>query len=331
MRTRQLIATWMAIVLTLVAAACGDDGGGAVAQSGDRPETTTTDGSGEDGSDEAAFPVTVETDSGPVTIDARPEAIVSISPTGTEMLFAIGAGDQVVAVDEYSYFPPEAPVTDLSGFQPNVEAIAGYEPDLVVLSTDPGDVVDGLTQLGIPALHLDGAADLDEAYTQIERLGAATGHVGEAAELVATMQSEVDEIVAGLPDDLAGGTYYHELGPELYSITSNTFIGEIYRLLGLTSIGDAVEDASESGGYPQLNAEFVIAADPDFIFLSDAQCCGQSPETVAARPGWDVLSAVRDDRVIIVDEDVASRWGPRIVDFLRDVADAVTDRSEQRS
>ncbi len=331
MRTRQLIATWMAIVLTLVAAACGDDGGDAVAQSGDRPETTTTDGSSEDGSDDAAFPVTVETDSGPVTIDARPEAIVSISPTGTEMLFAIGAGDQVIAVDEYSYFPPEAPVTDLSGFQPNVEAIAGYEPDLVVLSTDPGDVVDGLTQLGIPALHLDGAADLDEAYTQIERLGAATGHVGEAAELVATMQSEVDEIVAGLPDDLAGGTYYHELGPELYSITSSTFIGEIYRLLGLNSIGDAVEDASESGGYPQLNAEFVIAADPDFIFLSDAQCCGQSPETVAARPGWDVLSAVRDDRVIIVDEDVASRWGPRIVDFLRDVADAVTDRSEQRS
>lgn len=319
MKRRHLVATWMAIVLALVVVACGDDTG--TAQSGERP-----DGSGgtDGGSADGAFPVTVQTDAGSITIDARPEAIVSISPTGTEMLYAIGAGDQVVAVDDYSYFPPEAPVTDLSGFQPNLEAIASYEPDLVVLSNDPGDVVAGLGELGIAAIHLESGADLEEVYAQIEVLGAATGHVGDAAELVLQMQTDVDAIVAGLPDDLAGGTYFHELSPGLHSITSDTFIGEIYGLLGLTSIGDAVEGAGDSGGYPQLSAEFVIDADPDFVFLSDAQCCDQTPETVAARPGWDVLSAVAGDRVIVVDEDVASRWGPRIVAFLRDVADAAT-------
>lgn len=320
MKRQHLVATGMAIVLTLLATACGDDDS-STAQSGDRPEESTTTDAG-DGS----FPVTIQTDSGEVTIDARPEAIVSISPTGTEMLYAIGAGDRVIAVDQYSYYPPEAPVTDLSGFQPNLEAIASYDPDLVVLSNDPGDVVDGLAEIGIAAIHLDSAADLDEVYEQIERLGAATGQLGEATELVLQMQTDVDEIVAGLPDDLVGGTYYHELGPELHSITSDTFIGEIYQLLGLTSIGDAVEGAGASGGYPQLSAEFVVDADPDFIFLSDAQCCDQSPETVAARPGWDAMSAVTGDRVIVVDEDVASRWGPRIVDFLRDVAETVTDR-----
>lgn len=315
MKSWHRIVTAMAIVFTLLAAGCGDDDGSS-ADSGDQPDDAT-DADG-------AFPVTVQTDSGEITIEERPVSIVSVSPTGTEMLYAIGAGDQVVAVDQYSYYPEGTPVTDLSGYQPNVEAIAGYDPDLVVLSNDPGDVVDGLAKLGIPAIHLDSAADLDGTYAQIEVLGAATGHVGDAAELVAQMQTDVDEIVASLPDDLPEGTYYHELGPEYYSITSDTFIGEMYRLLGLTSIGDAVEGAADSGGYPQLNSEFIVSEDPDFIFLADAQCCDQSPETIAARPGWNTMSAVVNDRVIIVDEDIASRWGPRIVDFLREVADAVS-------
>lgn len=327
MKKRHLVATTMAIVFGLVAGACGDDDASTV-QSGDRPDGTETTAADDSATgDEGAFPVTVSADNGEVTIEARPEAIVSVSPTGTEMLFAIGAGDQVVAVDEYSYYPEEAPVTDLSGFQPNVEAIAGYEPDLVVLSNDPGDVVDGLDLLGIPAIVLDGAADLDAAYSQIELLGAATGHVGDAAELVGQMQAEIDEIVDGLPEDLVEGTYYHELGPEYYSITSDTFIGEVYALLGLRSIGDAADGAASSGGYPQLSAEFIVDADPDYIFLADAECCDQSPETVAARPGWGTMSAVTGDRVVVVDEDIASRWGPRIVDFLRQVAEEVAERT----
>ncbi|QGG97127.1 ABC transporter substrate-binding protein [Actinomarinicola tropica] len=309
----------MAIVLMLVAAACGDDGDdGTVTESGQRPEETTAPADDDGG---GTFPVTVSADNGEVTIESRPEAIVSISPTGTEMLFAIGAGDQVVAVDEYSYYPEEAPVTDLSGFQPNVEAIASYEPDLVVLSTDPGDVADGLERIGIPAIHLDSAEDLDDTYRQLELLGVATGNVGSAAEVVSQMQTEIDEIVATIPDDLAERTYFHELDSQLYSVSSDTFIGRVYALLGLRSIGDEAPD--DAGNYPQLSEEFVLDADPDFIFLADAQCCDQSPETVAARPGWDTLTAVEEGRVIVVDEDAASRWGPRIVDFLREVADEV--------
>lgn len=319
MKKRHLVATTMAIVFGLVAGACGDDDEPTV-QSGDRPEDTAPTGS--DDTDEGAFPVTVAAGNGEVTIEARPEAIVSLSPTGTEMLFAIDAGDQVVAVDEYSYFPEEAPVTDLSGNSPNVESIAGYEPDLVVLSGDPGDVADALGQLDIPVVVLEAATTLDDTYTQIEVLGAATGHVGDAAELVGQMQADIDEIVAGLPEDLDERTYFHELDPTLYSITSDTFIGEVYGLLGLVSIGDAADGAAESD-YPQLSEEFVVASDPDFVFLADAQCCDQTPETVAARPGWDTMTAVQQGNVVVVDEDVASRWGPRIVDFLRDVAEVV--------
>jgi iron complex transport system substrate-binding protein len=320
-RTPTIILTVL-FAFALVATACGDDGGDTVVESGERPETTEAAGDGQS-TDDAAFPVTVADDNGEVTIEAEPTAIVSVSPTGTEMLFAIGAGDQVVAVDEYSYYPDEAPVTDLSGFQPNVEAIAGYEPDLVLLSSDPGDVVDGLAALGVPTLVFDAAATLDDTYAQIEVLGAATGHVGDAAELVSQMQADIDRIVADAPEGAEGMTYYHELSPDYYSITSDTFIGEIYGYLGLTSIGDAADGAADAGGYPQLSAEFIVDADPDFIFLADAQCCDQSPEAVAERPGWNVLSAVTDDRVIVVDEDVASRWGPRTVDFLDDVADEV--------
>jgi iron complex transport system substrate-binding protein len=143
----------------------------------------------------AAFPVTVKAGNGSVTIDVRPESIVSLSPTGTEMLFAIGAGEQVVAVDEFSYYPPEAPTTKLSGSEPNVEAIAKYEPDLVVASDDAGDLGSSLGALDIPLFVAPAAQTLSDSYGQIEQLGAATGNVADAADLVASMQSEIDALV----------------------------------------------------------------------------------------------------------------------------------------
>ena len=319
MRHRSLTLA-LALVLALFAAACGNDDNDTVSQSGDRPEA---DDNGDGGGDPGSFPVTVEADNGPVTVDERPERIVSLSGSHTEILFAVDAGDQVVAVDEYSYYPADAPVTDLSGFTPNTEAIAEYDPDLVLISYDPGDVADSLELLGIPTLMLDAPADFDGVWRQIEVIGAATGNVGEAAELVASMQTEIDEIVAGLPDHAEGLTYFHELDETFFSVTSSTFIGEVYALMGLVNIADAADPDGSSGGYPQLSEEFIIETDPDIIFLADAACCGQSPETVAARPGWAGLTAVTNNAVFEVDEDIASRWGPRIVDYLRDAADAV--------
>ena len=320
MRHRSLTLT-LALVLALLLAACGNDDSAQPSEPGEQPESTGDSDSND--SDGAAFPVTVQDDSGPVTIDTTPERIVSLSGSHTEILFAIGAGDQVVAVDEYSYYPDEAPVTDLSGFTPNVEAIAELDPDLVLLSYDPGDVVDSLDLLGIPAIYLDAAADFDGIWRQIEVIGAATGNVGDAAELVAQMQSDIDEIVAGLPAHAEGLTYFHELDETYFTVTSSTFIGQVYALLGLENIADAADPDGSSGGYPQLSEEFIIEADPDLIFLADAACCGQSAETVVARPGWAGLTAVTTGAVFEVDEDVASRWGPRIVDYLRDAADAV--------
>ncbi|HEX6235540.1 MAG TPA: ABC transporter substrate-binding protein, partial [Jiangellaceae bacterium] len=212
----------------------------------------------------------------------------------------------------------EAPTTDLSGFTPNVEAIAGYDPDLVVASSDPGDLVSSLAEIGVPTLIQPAAAALDDTYTQIEQLGAATGHIAESASLTAQMQTDIDALVSRLPDRSDPLTYYHELDEAYFSVSSETFIGQLYGLLGMRSIAD--EAGEESGGYPQLSPEFIIQADPDVILLADATCCGIDADQVASRPGWDQMSAVQAGRIIPLDEDVASRWGPRVVDFLETLA-----------
>jgi iron complex transport system substrate-binding protein len=295
------------LVLLLAAAGCG-----AGEEAGAGPPNPAQD----------SFPVTIAAANGPVTVERRPEAVVSLSPTATEMLYAIGVGDQMVAVDDQSTYPPEAPRTDLSGITPNVEAITSYEPDLVVITFDPGDLVSSLSALGIPVLVMPGATSLDEAYRQMEQLGAATGNVAGAAELVAAMQADIAEVVAAAPALEPAPTYYHELDPSFYTATSATFIGEVYGLLGLENIADPAD--ADGFGYPQLSAEFILEQDPDLIFLADTTCCDQTAASVAERPGWASLTAVAAGRVVELDDDVASRWGPRVVDFLRAVAEAVT-------
>jgi iron complex transport system substrate-binding protein len=270
------------------------------------------------------FPITIDAANGRVTLDARPERIVSLSPTATEMLFAIAAGDQVEAVDDQSDYPSEAPTTDLSGFEPNVEAVAGYEPDLVIASNDSGQLQESLDALEIPFLLQPAAATLDDSYAQIEELGEVTGHADEARAVTAAMAAEVDDLLATVPEPTEPLTYYHELDETYFSVTSETFIGQIYALVGLENIADEAKGAGS--GYPQLSAEYILDADPDLIFLADTKCCDQSAATVAERPGWDRLSAVENDAVVGLDDDIASRWGPRVVDLLRVVATAVADR-----
>jgi iron complex transport system substrate-binding protein len=268
-----------------------------------------------------AFPVTVEGSNGPVTIEQRPVRIVSLSPTATESLFAIGAGPQVVAVDDQSNHPADAPITKLSGYTPNLEAIAGYEPDLVIAAFDPGELGRGLRRLEIPVLLQDAAVNLDEAYSQIEALGTATGNVTSAKAVVAGMRARIAEAVASV--QAAPLSVYHELGPDYFSATSETFIGSIYELLGLENIADGV--SGQAPDYPQLSAEYIVSENPELIVLSDTKCCGQTPEKVAQRPGWSKIAAVRSGNVLPVDDDIASRWGPRTVDFVQLVADAVAE------
>lgn len=291
-------------------AACGDDGGGSATTAAPAADASVVAG------DTTMAPAPDTSAAGPV-----PQRIVSLSPTATEMLFAIGAGDQVVAVDEMSNYPDEAlaKATALSGYTPNVEAIAAYEPDLVVHdgSTDLGAQLDSL---GIANWVGAAAMTFDDIYAQIEQLGAATGHADEAAALVATMRASIEQAVASVPKLDAPPSYYHELDPTYFSVTSNTFIGEVYGLFGLRNIADTVEGTTD---YPQLSEEFIISQSPDLIFLADSKCCGETRDSVAQRPGWGATSAVSTGSVFIIDDDVASRWGPRVVDYVELVADAM--------
>jgi iron complex transport system substrate-binding protein len=268
----------------------------------------------------AKFPVTVDAANGHVTIAKQPARIVSLSPTATETLFAIGAGRQVIAVDDQSSYPRSAPRTKLSSYKPNAEAVARYRPDLVVTSSSSNKLIPALGKLHIPVLLEPSATHVGGAYAQMTQIGRATGHAAAAKRLVARMKREISKIVAATPKGRSLSVY-HELSPDYYSATSKTFIGRVYSLFGLRNIAD--KGAKAGNQYPQLSGEYVLASNPDIVVLSDTKCCKQSVATVKQRVGWSALSAVTGGRVVPVNDDIASRWGPRIVDFVRIVARAV--------
>ena len=266
------------------------------------------------------FPVTLQTVTGELILETRPTRILSISPTATEILFAIGAGEQVFAVDDQSNYPPEAPTSDISGWSPNLEAILALEPDLVVHSYLPEDIEQGLANVGIPSLTQFSAVTLEDTYSQISQLGQVTGTSEEAERKIQEMKQTIDEFVTRA-SDLEPLTFYHELDQTYFSVTSTTFIGQVYAMIGLSNIADAADEAGS--GYPQLSEEYIVSQDPDLIFLADTKCCGQSIETVSERNGWDALTAVSEGKVIELDDDIASRWGPRVVDFFEAVVVAM--------
>jgi iron complex transport system substrate-binding protein len=252
----------------------------------------------------------------PAAPAASPHRIISLSPTATESLFAIGAGKQVVAVDDQSDHPKRAPRTTLSGFTPNVEAIASYRPDLVVVQYDSSGVVEALRKLNLRVLVQPSAKNLAVAYAQIKQLGGITGHTKAASALVTRMKRAIAKAIKTTPRRKV--SVYHELSPDYYSATSKTFIGGIYKLFGLRNIADAAD--SSGSGYPQLSAEYILGANPGLIVLADTRCCGQSVGSVSGRPGWSNVAAVRTRSVVAIDDSVASRWGPRVVQFVQAVA-----------
>ena len=303
---RQKLPALFAVVIVAGLAIAGCGGTSSDAKSN---PTASADG---------AFPVTV----GSATMTKQPTKIISLSPALTEMLFAIGAGPQVIAVDDQSNYPANAPKTDLSGFKPNAEAIAAKNPELVVLNADTNKIVEQLAVLKIPTVLMPAAKTIDDSYAEITDLGKITGHTTGAGATVRQMKDGIATIVATVKPRAKKLTYYHELDPTLYTVTSKTFIGSVYSMVGLENVADPAD--STGGGYPQLSSEALVKANPDLIFLADSKCCQQTTATLKARPGFADISAVKNDHVISVDDDIASRWGPRIVDLLRVVADAVS-------
>lgn len=300
-----------------------EDASGDQDASGDEdvPAASAADDGAADGTGATAsgdFPATIESAAGTWTLDSAPQRIVSLSPMATEILFAIGAGPQVIAVDSYSYYPDEAPVTDLSGWDPNVEAILAYEPDLVVIVNDANELIASLTEVDVPVLVSAAPTNFEDGYASIADLGVATGQIDQAAEVVATLRSEIAAALASAPD--VPVRVYHEIDDTFYSASSFGFIGAIYSEMGAINIADEADP--DQWGYPQLTEEYIVEADPELIIITDQ--VGYSPDEVGARPGWEQVTAVRANNIVVVDADIASRWGPRLPEFMTAVAKALS-------
>jgi iron complex transport system substrate-binding protein len=274
-----------------------------------------------------SFPVTIKSGGYSTTIKSLPKRIISLSPTATEILFAIGAGKQVLAVDDLSNYPTNAPISKLSAYTPNVEALAAKKPDLVILSgtsTNFKGVRSSLIMLNIPVLIELAPNQISDAYSEFRAIGKATDKVKQTTALVKKMQNEIAAIVKTARKS-SPISFFHELDNTLYSATSQTFIGHVYSDFNLLNIADQAKGA-DSSGYPQLSQEYLVTANPQAIFLADAQY-GESVTTVTNRPGWSEISAVKNNHILALPADYPSRWGPRLVDFYRFIAASIKDIS----
>jgi iron complex transport system substrate-binding protein len=252
-----------------------------------------------------------------------PKRIISLSPSATEILYAIGSGKQVIAVDDLSNYPTEAPMTKLSAFNPNVEALLNYKPDLIILNADATKALEvkaALEKLKIKVFLERAPKTLREAYLEITALGRATGKISGAQNVVSEMKSKISAAVKNGKTNKKI-SFFHELDNTLYTATSDTFIGKVYKDFNLINIADPAATA-DSAGYPQLQSEYVIKANPKIVFLADAQY-GESLATLTKRPGWNGISAVKNKNVVSLPEDIPSRWGPRLVDFYQFIADSI--------
>ena len=257
----------------------------------------------------ASFPKTITDLTGnSFVLDGIPKNVVSISPAATEILFAIGAGDSVIAVDSYSNFPAETESLPKLGFQDaNTEVIVSYGADLVITTGGHEELTQQLKTLGITTVLLDGAVSIDGIYLHISLLGEIMGLENNAEVIITNMKKQIGAIENMLEDVENGPSVFYELDPGLWTVSSDSFIGELLNILKLRNIA-----ADSATSYPQMNLESIIAENPDVILLADFQY-GETSESVKTRPGWEVITAVKSDRILeIRDGDIVSRPGPRV-------------------
>ncbi|MEY3346455.1 MAG: hypothetical protein RIR40_180 [Actinomycetota bacterium] len=275
-------------------------------------------------SNASKYPIQVKSGGYITKLSAKPVRIISLSPSATEILFALNADNQVLAVDDNSNFPESAPKSQLSGFSPNVEAIVSFKPDLVILQIDSTKALavrDSLSKLKIPVFMEPAARNLSDTYKEIRLLGKLIEKENQANVLIKKMKKDISKVLKSTKK-LSNLKIFHELDNTLYTATSKTFIGKVYKDFGLVNVADAANGADTSG-YPQLSAEFLISQNPDYIFLADAQY-GETKSSVQTRPGWQTINAVKKGNVFELPADIPSRWGPRVVDFYRFVAKALS-------
>jgi len=263
------------------------------------------------------YPLTIKFGGYTTKIAKKPTKIISLSPSATEIFYAVGAGSQILAVDNLSNYPAGAPISEISAFEPNVEAILAKKPDLVLLSIDSTkapQIRNALVKLGIPVLMEKAPATLNDVYAENTLLAKVTDRQEGAVKLNAAMAKSIKDVLAKAKKS-SKIRIFHELDDTYYSVTSNTFIGKVYKDFGAVNISDAASVADNSG-YPQLSAEYLLKSDPQVIFLADAQY-GVTADSVSKRAGWSQISAVKNKKIVELPADVPSRWGPRLVDFYK--------------
>ena len=287
------------IVLLLVgivlAAGCGGGDGGE-----SPPEESTSEPTAIEGvSTIAPFPVTVvRSDGKSLTIGAPPARIVSLSPSATEILFAIGAEGSLVAVDASADFPAAAAsfATRLDAAQPDVEAIAALNPDLVIVASNGTNIVEALDARNIPTFYQDEAliVTVSDVFTHIALFGRITGTQSETETLLSSLDARVGAVtdsVQGL-SQAAGPKVYHEVNPQFLTASEVSLEGDLYELLRARNIAGA----GGGNAYPQLSPETIIAANPDVIIVAET-AGSASVEAVAGRNGWGAIAAVQNDKI----------------------------------
>lgn len=289
---------------------------------GSIPTPTTEPPVDPEGPDAPPPPDATTTTAAPVPVPepASIGRIVSVSPTHTETLFALGLGEFVVAVDSASDFPAEAAAVrrdDLNPDSADLSTLMALDPDVVVIGEDPTGLVGRLNESGVASFSGPPATSLDDVFAQIRGIAALVDRPDLADDLIGEMQAEIDGIVGSFAP--GERTYFHEVDPSLVTIAPGSFLDSMYGELGLTSI---VVDGDPSG-FTQMTADAVVAADPDIIVLADAECCGVTIDVIAGRTGWSEIGAVTNGAVVALTDDLAMRWGPRVVDLLRVVAGGI--------
>jgi len=248
--------------------------------------------------------------------------IISLSTTHTEIIQSLGAENTLVGVDAFSEV--DFPVRVIDAYTVTAEELVPLNPDVVIIAFDFNGIVEGLEAQEINYVLLPPARNLDDVYAQITNIGEMVNKKSEASSTIRDMKLEINRIINN--SNYQDITVYHEIGYSygIYSVNSESLIGEIYNLLGVTNIADSEEDPYGSG-YPALSQEMVIESDPDFIVVGHSDYLNKD---LSIRDGWSDLSAVQNSRVFFLDDTLASNWGTTTLQLVEILAATFEESAE---